>query len=87
MPERKPTPTPDLSPQSVATPSMVASCPVCGRLLTGRQTVCSGRCRIQRSMARRKAKQRERDAKVRLLLTEALGLLSEAKDTGSGPDH
>ena len=82
----EPTTTPHHSPGSVRTPIMVASCPICGAPLTGRQTVCSAKCRIARSRRRREAKQQERDAKVRLLLTEALELLSEAKQTGSSPD-
>ena len=86
MTDGKPTPTPDDRSGSVRTPIMVASCPICGAPLTGRQTVCSAKCRIARSRQRREAKQRERDTKVRLLLTEALGLLSEAKENGSSPD-
>lgn len=70
---------PEHSPQSVATLSMVPSCPICGTPLSGRQTVCSARCRVQRSMQRRAVKQTERDAKVRLLLREALDLLQEIK--------
>ena len=81
MTDGKPTPTPDDRSGSVRTPIMVASCPICGAPLTGRQTVCSAKCRIARSRQRR-----ERDTKVRLLLTEALGLLSEAKENGSSPD-
>ena len=66
------TPTPNLSPDSVATPL----CPICRTVpLHGKQLVCSPKCRIQKSMGRRAVKQAERDAKVRLLLTEALGLL------------
>jgi predicted nucleic acid-binding Zn ribbon protein len=56
---------------------MVASCPICGGPLTGKQTVCSGKCRIERSRRRREAKQTERDAKLRVLLREALELLVE----------
>ncbi len=67
--------TPEHSPRSVATPSVTPFCPMCGTPLSGRQTVCSPRCRIQRSMQRRAAKQTERDAKLRLLLTEALQIL------------
>jgi predicted nucleic acid-binding Zn ribbon protein len=73
-----PQPTPEQRPTSVATlPSDVpVYCPVCETVpLHGKQTVCSPRCRIQRSMGRRAAKQAERDAKVRLLLGEALALL------------
>jgi len=80
MPDPKLTPTPDHRPGSVRTPIMVASCPVCGRPLTGKQTVCSPRCRIQRSMERRQAERRERDASVRLLLTTALEAVLEARD-------
>jgi len=72
-------PNPERSPESVATLSMIPSCPICGTALSGRQTVCSARCRIQRSMARRAVKQTERDAKVRLLLNEALEMLRDPK--------
>lgn len=75
-----PQPTPEHSPQSAATPlsGVPVYCPVCGKVpLHGKQTVCSPRCRIQRSMGRRAAKQTERDTKVRLLLREALGLLEK----------
>jgi hypothetical protein len=43
--------------------------------LTGRQTVCSAKCRIARSRQKHDAKRREKDAKVRLLLNEALEVL------------
>jgi hypothetical protein len=52
--------------------------------LTGKQTVCSGKCRIMRSRQKREAKQADRDAKVRLLLTEALGLLEDNGGHGNG---
>lgn len=65
-------------PRSVATPSVLSSCPICGTPLQGKQTVCSTKCRIQRSMRRRAVTQAERDAQVRLLLTEALGLLEQS---------
>jgi predicted nucleic acid-binding Zn ribbon protein len=67
--------TPELSTGGVHTPTVVPSCPMCGVPLTGKQTVCSGRCRVARSRQKYEAARRERDAKVRLLLTEALGVL------------
>ncbi len=73
--------SPEQRPGHVATPPLGVPvyCPVCETVpLHGKQTVCSARCRIQRSMARRAAKQAERDAKVRLLLTEALQVLKES---------
>lgn len=73
-------PSPERSPSSVRTPTMVPSCPICGEPLQGRQTVCSAKCRITRSRQRREAKRDDRDAKVRLLLREALGLLEPQKD-------
>jgi predicted nucleic acid-binding Zn ribbon protein len=79
-----PHPTPDRSPGSVRTLSMVASCPICGAPLQGRQTVCSAKCRIARSRQKRQVKLRERDVKVRLLLTEALGLLEGNGGHGNG---
>ena len=70
-------PIPGLPPESVRTPPVVSSCPVCGRPLTGKQTVCSPKCRIERSRRRRQAKQQARTAQVRLLLKEALRVLAE----------
>ena len=78
-----PTPPPDLSPGSVATPGpgLPVYCPVCETVpLHGKQTVCSAKCRIQRSMATRAAKRAERDAKVRLLLKDALSLLEPERE-------
>jgi predicted nucleic acid-binding Zn ribbon protein len=73
MPQSKPEVTPD----SVRRLSVVPSCPICGHPLHGRQTVCSGRCRIERARRRREAAMAERDAKVRKMLQEALQLLKE----------
>lgn len=78
MPSSRPEP----SPQSVRTLSsgIVVLCPICGKVpLQGRQEVCSGMCRIKRSRQRRAAKQHERDAQVRLLLTTAIEAATEAK--------
>jgi predicted nucleic acid-binding Zn ribbon protein len=75
--------SPEHSPQSVVTPpaGLPVYCPVCHTVpLKGKQTVCSAKCRIQRSMATRAAKRRERDAQVRVLLTEALALLTPDKE-------
>src|SRR5215510_6622179 len=66
---------PDLCSPGVATLAMVSSCPICGRPQTGKQTVCSPKCRIQRSMRRREVKRQQDLAKLRLLLQEALQLL------------
>lgn len=79
-----PTPPPDLTPSSVATPlsGLPVYCPICAKVpLAGKQTVCSPKCRIQRSMRRRMARQAERDAKVRLLLGEALTLLEPEQES------
>jgi len=57
---------------------MVPSCPICGTALTGRQTVCSPKCRIARSRQRREAKWRERDAMIRLLLRTVIETVQEA---------
>ena len=69
--------SPEVTPDSVRTPSMLPSRPMCGTPLQRRQTVCSAKCRIARSRQRREQVQAERDAKVRLLLTEALRLLED----------
>ena len=82
-----PTPPPDLTPSSVATPlsGLPVYCPICAKVpLAGKQTVCSPKCRIQRSMRRRMAKQAERDATVRLHLRAALALLNEEASPPSG---
>ena len=71
---------PDHHPGSVATPTMVPSCPICGQALKGKQTVCSGKCRIAKWRQGEEAKRQERHAKVRLLLMEALGLLDKQGD-------
>ena len=76
--------TPDQRLPSVATPQggVPVYCPVCETVpLTGKQQVCSAKCRIQKSMTKRAAKRAERDAKVRLLLGEALELLNEEAST------
>lgn len=75
-----PSQPPDPAPPSVRTLSSgnLVRCPVCQEVpLTGRQTVCSARCRIARSRQRRQAQHRERDAHVRRLLKEALDLLTK----------
>ena len=75
--------SPEQRPASVATPpsGLPVYCPICETVpLHGKQTVCSAKCRIQRSMATRAAKRRNRDAQVRLLLTEALTLLDPDKE-------
>ena len=76
MPSATPDSTPDHCPGPV-----VLSCPICGVPLQGRQTVCSPKCRIAKSRKRREGELQERDAKVRLLLMEALQLLGRS---GSG---
>jgi predicted nucleic acid-binding Zn ribbon protein len=58
---------------------MILSCPICGKPLQGRQTVCSAKCRVARSRQRREARQHERDSQVRLLLTTAIEAATEAK--------
>jgi hypothetical protein len=76
-----PQPRPDRCPGSVATPpsDVPVYCPVCEKVpLHGKQTVCSPRCRIQRSMARRAAKRTDRDAHVRIKLREAQHAVAEA---------
>lgn len=68
--------TPDHCPESVATPpsGVPVYCPICEKVpLQGKQTVCSPRCRIRKSMAKR----RERDAAVRLHLESAIQLMKE----------
>ncbi len=77
MDDTNPTPIPDQRPMSVRALSMLPSCPVCGTSLTGKQTVCSPKCRAARARERRETDARERDAKIRLKLKEILQLLEE----------
>lgn len=75
--------------RALSTGTLVDSrgCPVCGKSLTGRQEVCSGRCRATRSRDQRAREQAELDSKVRLHLKAAradvetaLGLLGEPEN-------
>ena len=54
------------------------ACPVCQKPLTGKQTLCSGRCRATWSREQRAQRQAERDSKVRLHLKAALTLLEDS---------
>jgi predicted nucleic acid-binding Zn ribbon protein len=71
---------PDLSTDGVRTLLLVPSCPMCGTPLTGRQTVCSAKCRVARSRQRRESVTRERDQRVRLFIRTALDALHEARE-------
>ena len=72
----------EVPPESVHTP-MVGSRrrrPVCQAAgLTGRQTVCSARCRRERSCHREEAAREARDAEIRALLETALEELQEGR--------
>jgi predicted nucleic acid-binding Zn ribbon protein len=72
-----PQPKPELRPGSVRTLLVVRSCPMCGVPLSGRQTVCSAKCRIARSRQKHEKARANWDAKVRLHLKEALELLGQ----------
>ena len=48
------------------------ACPVCQKLLTGKQKLCSGRCRATWSREQQAREQAERDSEVRLRLKQAL---------------
>jgi predicted nucleic acid-binding Zn ribbon protein len=61
-------PKADHAQESVRTPSAAISCPICGQLLTGKQTVCSPKCRIARSRQKAEALRHAKEAKLRLLL-------------------
>ena len=64
-------------------------CPVCKEVpLLGKQTVCSGRCRIERSRRKQTQRQADRESEVRLHLKQAragidaaLGLLGEPENS------
>jgi predicted nucleic acid-binding Zn ribbon protein len=54
------------------------TCPVCLKTpLTGRQEVCSGKCRVARSRQRKAEARRARDVEIRGLLEAALEKLRE----------
>jgi predicted nucleic acid-binding Zn ribbon protein len=78
-----PNSTPQPGSGGVRTPSVglvVGSrpCPICGtRELEGKQTVCSGKCRAERSRRRREEVLRTRDDEIRTLLATALKKLEE----------
>jgi predicted nucleic acid-binding Zn ribbon protein len=57
----------------------VASCPVCRAPLTGRQTVCSGKCRATLSRRRQEQRRQDRDARIATLLREAAQLVEEGQ--------
>ena len=73
-------PKPQVPPESVRTPVVGSPrrCPVCQAVdLTGRQTVCSARCRRERSRQREQAAREARDREIRVLLETALKRLQE----------
>ncbi len=58
----------------------MAACTTCGTEFEPKRRdhrFCSAACRLQAFLARREAHRQERDAKVRMLLREALGLLEK----------
>lgn len=79
MSEDKPRPQADFSPEIVRTPNMIPSCPICGAPMTGRQTFCSGKCRIARSLQRREEKQVAKSVRLQLLIQTVMTASSEAK--------
>ena len=71
---------PQVPPESVRTPVVGSRrrCPVCQAVdLTGRQTVCSARCRRARSRQRERAARDVRDREIRVLLETAFKRLEE----------
>ncbi len=75
--------TPEDSPlgaRALSTASLVDSrgCPVCGNALKGRQRLCSGVCRANRSREKKAAERAQRDRRLRELLEEALGVLENS---------
>jgi hypothetical protein len=74
-------PTPSTRPDSVRTLLVGSSpCPVCGTAeLQGRQTVCSARCRRERSRQRQAEALRTRDQSIRADLEQAAELVARAQ--------
>ncbi len=83
-------PVPEVQPQAARAPVVGSSeaCPFCGKPLTGRQRLCSGRCRAALSRQRRAEVLRARDQEVAELLRFALNLLKgrQSKSGGIGDD-
>ena len=61
----------------------VASCPACRAPLTGRKTVCSGKCRATLSRRREEQRRQDRDARIAALLREVLELVEEDRLDGT----
>ena len=55
-------------------------CRFCGKLLRGRQQVCSGKCRATWSRRKKAQAETDRNRQVRALLAEALRLLGEVAE-------
>ncbi len=80
----EPPPRPELAPEGVRTLLVDSQrCPVCRRVaLRGRQTVCSARCRRERSRRREAEALRARAQEIRSLLERALIVLTTPIDNG-----
>jgi len=77
----------DVTPAPSVTPITTPTCPVCTTaVLTGRQTVCSAKCRAARARQQQDAIVRERNARVRLLLTATIASATEALAVLKTPD-
>ncbi len=69
------------SPAVVGSGGAIRICPICNRLLTGRQTsACSDKCRAALSRRRRAEGLCERDRRVCELLEAAVWVLSGTED-------
>ena len=75
-----PTHTPGLSMRPESERAPLGGCPVCGRELTGRQRVCSARCRAALSRKKSLEVRAERDARIRLLLRTVIETATEARE-------
>jgi predicted nucleic acid-binding Zn ribbon protein len=80
---------PEQRPQNVITllPGVLVACPGCGKAFAPRRPnhrYCSATCRVVWFQQKQEKARRERDAKVRLLLKEALELLEDNGGHGNG---
>lgn len=71
-------PLPSMRPESER--ALLGGCPVCGKALTGRQRVCSAKCRAALSRQRHLEARAERDARIRLLLKTVIETATEARE-------
>ncbi len=63
----------------------ITLCPICQTVaLQGKQTVCSGRCRIKWSRQRKAEAHADQVRRIQEALNEALRLIGDSREPGDG---